>query len=41
MRNKIKHKKALLCVSLFKVFSKGTVHESRKIPVSNLQTLSG
>ena len=41
MRNKIRHKKALLCGSLLKVFSKGTVLESRRIPVSNLKTLSG
>ena len=41
MRNKIKHKITLLCGSLLKVFSKGTAHESRKIPVSNLKTLSG
>ena len=39
MRNKIKQ--AILCGSLLKGFSKGTVHESRKIPVSNLKTLSG
>ena len=41
MRNKIKHKITLLRGSLLKVFSKGTAHESRKIPVSNLKTLSG
>ena len=41
MRNKIRHKKALLCGSVLNVFSKGTAHESRKIPVSNLKTLSG
>ena len=41
MRNKIRDKKAILCRSLLKVFSKGTSHESRKIPVPNLKTLSG
>ena len=41
MRNKIRHKKAILCVSLLKVFSKGTARESRMTPVSNLKTLSG
>ena len=40
MRNKIRHKKAILCDTL-KIFSKGTAHESRRIPVSNLKTLSG
>ena len=39
VRNKIRHKKAILCRSLPKVFSKGTAHESRRIPVSNLKTL--
>ena len=29
------------CRSLLKVFSKGTAHESRRIPVSNLKTLRG
>ena len=32
---------AILCRSLLKVFSKGTTHESRKIPVPNLKALSG
>ena len=41
MRNKIRHKKATLYGSLLKVFSKGTAYESRRIPVSNLKTLSG
>ena len=41
MRNNMRHKKAILCGSLLKVFSKGTVHESRRIPVLNLKTLSG
>ena len=40
-RNKISHKKAVLCGSLLKVVSKGTAHESRTIPVPNLKTLSG
>ena len=37
----IRPKKAILCGSLLKVFNKGTVHESWRIPVSNLKTLSG
>ena len=41
MRNKMSHKKAVLCGSLLKGFSKGTAHESRRIPVLNLKTLSG
>ena len=41
MRNKIRHKKALLCGNLLKVFGEDTAHESRRIPVSNLKTLSG
>ena len=39
MRNKIRHKKAILCGSALKDFSKGTAHKSRRIPVSNLKTL--
>ena len=31
------HKKAFLCGSLLKSFSKGTAHESQKIPVPNLK----
>ena len=41
MRNKIRQKNATLCGSLLKVFSKGTGHESRRIPASNLKTLRG
>ena len=37
MKNKISHKKALLCSSLLNVLSKGTAHESRRIPVSKLK----
>ena len=40
MRNKIRHKIAILCGSLLKAFNKGTAHESRMIPVSNIKTLS-
>ena len=37
MKNKISHKKALLCSSLLNVLSKVTAHESRRIPVSKLK----
>ena len=37
----VRHKKAILCGSLVKVFSKGAAHELRRIPVSHLKTLSG
>ena len=40
MRNKMRHKKAILCGSLLKVFCKGTAHESRRIPVLNLKTFT-
>ena len=40
MGNKIRDKKAILCDSLLKAFGKGTAHESRWIPVSDLKTLS-
>ena len=39
-RSRMRHKKAILCGSLLKVFSKGTANESRRIPVLNLKTLS-
>ena len=38
MRSKIRHKKAIPCGNLLKVFSKGTTHETQKIPVLNLKT---
>ena len=41
MRNKIRHKKAILCGSMLKGFGKGTARQSWRIPVSNLETLSG
>ena len=37
MRLKIRHKKAILCGSLLKAFSKGTAHESRRTPVSSFK----
>ena len=39
MRNKVRHKKAILCGTVLKAFSKGIAHESRRIPVSSLKTL--
>ena len=41
MRNKIRHKKAILYGSMLKGFGKGTARQSWRIPVSNLETLSG
>ena len=41
VRNQIRHKKATLCGSVLKIFSKGTAHKTRRIPVSNLKALSG
>ena len=41
MRNKFRYEKATLCDRLLKAFSKSSAHESRRIPVSNLKTLSG
>ena len=40
VNSKIRHEKAILYGSLLKVVSKGTAHESQRIPVSNLKTLS-
>ena len=41
MRNKIRQKIADTFGSLFKVLSKRTAHESQRISLSNLKTLSG